>query len=81
MRHALPGATTRRDVPVFGMDLFPRTPQGVAYTLLIIIGGPGLLSATLHLSRLSDIEQRFAGGIRGGVRHLRPAFANELFAA
>ncbi|PLT94267.1 hypothetical protein [Sinorhizobium medicae] len=32
---------------VLGMDLFPRTP--VACTLLIIVGGLGLLSATLHL--------------------------------
>ncbi|MGH0223258.1 hypothetical protein NKY68_24805 [Sinorhizobium meliloti] len=50
-------------VLVLGMGLFPRTPEDVAYTLLIIIGGLGLLSATLHLFRLSNIEQRFAGGI------------------
>ncbi|RVK41223.1 hypothetical protein [Sinorhizobium meliloti] len=36
-------------VLVHGMGLFPRTPEDVAYTLLIIIGGLGLLSATLHL--------------------------------
>ncbi|WP_018011338.1 hypothetical protein [Sinorhizobium medicae] len=34
---------------VLGMDLFPRTPEEVACTLLIIVGGLGLLSATLHL--------------------------------
>ncbi|MDX0756870.1 hypothetical protein GOD62_12855 [Sinorhizobium medicae] len=34
---------------VLGMDLFPRTPEEVACTLLIIVGGLGLLSATLRL--------------------------------
>jgi hypothetical protein len=34
---------------LIGFGLFPRTSQGVAYTLLVIMMGLGLLSATLYL--------------------------------
>lgn len=34
---------------VIGFGLFPRTSQGVAYTLLVIMMALGLLSATLYL--------------------------------
>lgn len=34
---------------VLGLGLFPRTAEGVAYTLLVVVAGLGLLSATLHV--------------------------------
>ncbi|WP_318877242.1 hypothetical protein [Sinorhizobium meliloti] len=50
-------------VLVLGMGLFPRTPEDVAYTLLIIIVGLACFPPRSTCSRLSNIEQRFAGGI------------------
>ncbi|PST26193.1 hypothetical protein C7U60_03935 [Mesorhizobium plurifarium] len=41
-------------VLVPGMGFFPRTPEDVGYTLLIIIGGLGLLSAARYLFPLQQ---------------------------
>ncbi|HXV30965.1 MAG TPA: hypothetical protein VD840_11600 [Sinorhizobium sp.] len=34
---------------VIGLGLFPRTSEGVAYTLLAIVMGLALISVTLHI--------------------------------
>jgi hypothetical protein len=34
---------------VVGLGLFPQTSEGVAFTLLMILVGLGLLSVTLHI--------------------------------